>query len=214
VGLKVVGAGLGRTGSHSLKIALETLLGGSCYHMVEVFPRPQHVALWHEAILGRALDWSSMFEGFSAAVDWPTAALWREIHDAIPESVVLLSARSSGDAWWKSFSLTILPMMQRGPEPDGADWYAMASDMLKALTPEYDDREACIAAYEAHNEAVRRTVPPDRLIEWSPGEDWGPICVGLGLQEPDMPFPHVNSTGEFRAMTGLDQPSGSAGAET
>ena len=199
---------MGRTGSHSLKIALETLLGGTCYHMVEVFPRPEHVPLWHEAILGRQPEWSTMLEGFSAAVDWPAAAVWRDLHEAFPESIVLLSVRSSGDAWWRSFSETILPVMQRGPTPDMAGWYAMAVDMLERLTPDYSDRDACIAAYEAHNNEVRQTVTQDRLIEWTPSDGWGPICAGLRLPVPDMPFPHVNSTDEFRAMSGLDQAVG------
>ena len=208
MGLKAVGAGLGRTGSHSLKIALETLLGGSCYHMVELFPRPEHVPLWHGAILGSPPEWAPMLDGFSAAVDWPAAAVWKELHEAFPESVVVLSVRSSADAWWRSFSQTILPVMQRGPTPETAEWYAMASDMLERLTPDYADREACIAAYEAHNEAVRRGVAPGSLIEWTPSDGWGPLCAGLALPEPDMPFPHVNTTDEFRALAGLDQPGG------
>ena len=210
--LRAIGAGLGRTGSHSLKIALETLLGGTCYHMVELFPRPEHVPMWHEAILGSPPDWDPMLDGFSAAVDWPAAAVWEELHEAFPESVVILSVRSSSDAWWKSFSQTILPVMQRGPAPELADWYAMASDMLERLTPDFADREACVAAYEAHNDAVRRTVAPDRLIEWTPSDGWGPLCSGLGLAEPDMPFPHVNTTDEFRALAGLDQPDDTGGA--
>lgn len=134
--LKVVGAGLGRTGTHSLKIGLEQLLGGPCYHMVEVFPRPQHVPLWHQAILGGPADWNSLFEGFVATVDWPSA----------------------------------------------------------------------MAASEEHNADVRRTVPSELLVEWQPGDGWGSLCAGLGLPEPGEPFPHVNTTDDFRAMSGLADP--------
>lgn len=207
MGLKVVGAGLGRTGSFSLKGALETLLGGTCYHMTELFGRPEHVPLWHEAILGRPPPWATLLEGFTAAVDWPAAAVWRELHAAFPEAVVLLSVRSSGEAWWNSFSETILPVMQRGPAPEMAAWHAMSVDMLKRLTPYYADREACIAAYEAHNDSVRRTVSPARLIEWMPSEGWGPICAGLGVTEPGVPFPHVNTSRDFRIMAGLEEPA-------
>jgi hypothetical protein len=207
MGLKVVGAGLGRTGSFSLKIALEKLLGGTCYHMTEVFGKPDHVALWHGAILGRQPPWTKMLEEFSAIVDWPAAALWFELHEAFPEAMVLLSVRSSAAAWWNSFSETILPVMQRGPAFGMTEWYDMSVDMLKRLTPNYGDRDACMAAYEAHNEAVRRTVIPDRLIEWAPSDGWGPICAGLGLPEPDEEFPHINTTHDFRLMAGLDQPA-------
>ena len=184
------------------------LLGGTCYHMLELLPRPEHVPLWHGAILGSPPEWDSMFEGFTAAVDWPAAAVWKELSEAYPEALVILSVRSSSEAWWNSFSQTILPVMQRGPDPEMAAWYAMASDMLERLTPDYADKDACIAAYEAHNEAARRAVPPEHFLEWTPSDGWGPLCADLGLAVPDEPFPHVNTTEEYRAMTGLDQPDG------
>ena len=204
MGLKVVGAGLGRTGTHSLKIALEQLLGGTCYHMVELFPRPEHVPMWHGAMLGQEPDWDAMLADFTAAVDWPAAAVWEELHAAFPESFVLLSTRSSADAWWASFSETILQVMLRGSVvPEMSDWFDMSVDMLNRLTPDYADHDAALAAYEAHNERVRSTVAPDRLIDWTPADGWGPICAGLGLPEPTEPFPHVNTTDDFRAMAGL-----------
>jgi len=206
VGLRVVGAGLGRTGTHSLKVGLETLLGGTCYHMLELFPRPEHVPLWHAAILGNEPDWDSMLGDFTAAVDWPAAAVWKELHEAFPESVVVLSVRSSGEAWWNSFSQTILQLLERGPDPEMTEWFAMAQDMITRFTPDYADKDACIAAYEAHNDAVRRSVAPDRLVVWAPSDGWGPLCAALSLPEPAEPFPHINTTDEFRLMTGLDQP--------
>lgn len=204
MGLKVVGAGLGRTGTHSLKIALEQLLGGTCYHMVEVFPRPEHVPLWHAAILGQQPDWEGMLEGFTATVDWPAAAVWEDLHRAFPDSVVLLSLRDDPAAWWRSFSQTILQVMQRGPAQPEDAWYAMSVDMLRRFTPDYADEGAAMAAYEDHNQAVRDSVEPGRLIEWRPRDGWGPICRGLGIAEPDEPFPHVNTTDDFKAMAGLE----------
>lgn len=203
MGLKVVGAGLGRTGTHSLKIALEQLLGGTCYHMTELFPRPEHIALWHQAINGNAPDWDSMLHGFTAAVDWPAAAVWDDLHGSFPESVVLLSVRDDPAAWWRSFSETILQVMQRGPGAPDDPWFAMSVDMLNKFTPSYADPDAAIAAYEAHNQSVRDTVEPGRLIEWRPKDGWGPICEGLGLPVPAEPFPHVNTTDDFRTMAGL-----------
>ena len=203
MGLKVVGAGLGRTGTHSLKIALEQLLGGTCYHMVEVFPRPEHVPLWHAAILGERPDWDEMLQGFTATVDWPAAAVWADLHRAFPDSVVLLSLRDDPAAWWRSFSQTILQVMQRGPAQPDDQWYAMSVDMLRRFTPDYADAGAAMAAYEAHNQAVRDSVEPGRLIEWRPKDGWAPICKGLGIAEPEEPFPHVNTTDDFKAMAGL-----------
>ena len=202
--LKVVGAGLGRTGTHSLKLGLEQLLGGPCYHMIELFPRPQHLPLWHRAINGQEIDWDELFRGFVATVDWPGAAVWKELHRAYPDAFVLLSVRETPEAWWESFSSTILEVMQRDPTPEMADWFAMATDMIgRRFSPTYADRDSALAAYAAHNQAVRDAVPAARLIEWQPADGWGPICSGLGMPVPEPPFPHVNTTDEFRAMAGL-----------
>jgi hypothetical protein len=116
--LKVIGAGVGRTGTHSLKIGLEKLLGGPCYHMLELLSRPEHIPVWHRAILGEQVDWDALFEGFVAAVDWPEVTMWRELHAAYPDAVVVLSVRDSTDAWWTSFSQTILEVMMKPPQQD------------------------------------------------------------------------------------------------
>src|SRR4051794_5706615 len=117
MGLQVVGAGLGRTGTHSLKIAIEQLIGGPCYHMMEVFGRPDDVPIWQDAVDGKPVDWSSFPEGFAAAVDWPAAAFWKELSEANPDAVILLSTRSSADAWYKSASNTIFQVMDL-PTPE------------------------------------------------------------------------------------------------
>lgn len=203
--LSVVGAGLGRTGTNSLKLALEQLLDGPCYHMSELFPRPQHIPVWHEAIHGRPVDWATLFEGFRATVDWPGAAVWDQIHESYPDAVVVLSVRQSPEAWWNSFSQTILAVMERGQTDAPADdpWFAMATSMLGQFSPGGLDRDSAIRAYEAHNETVRQTVPAGQLVEWEPGQGWGPLCAGLGLAEPAAPFPHVNTADDFRSMAGL-----------
>ena len=82
--LQVVGAGVGRTGTHSLKLAFEQLLGGTCHHMVEVFGHPEQLPIWIEAIDGRPVDWGSLMSGYTAQVDWPGASFWPELADAEP----------------------------------------------------------------------------------------------------------------------------------
>ena len=205
--LQVVGAGLGRTGTHSLKAALELLLGGPCYHMVEVFGRPDDIAVWHAAVKGDMPDWNAFLADYRAAVDWPASAFWRELADANPDAVVLLSTRSSSDAWWKSANNTIFNITDL---PDATDdlvfpaQKAMALDMFsERFTADYKDETAAKAAYEAHNADVRASVPADRLIDYRAGDGWEPICERLGLPVPSEPFPHLNTTDEFRAMTGM-----------
>ena len=202
-GLRVVGAGLGRTGTNSLKLALERLTGGLCYHMIELFERPADLPLWDAAIHGDPPDWRAFPAGFSATVDWPACAFWGGLADAHPDAVVLLSTRDSAESWWRSFEATILEGLSRPVPADRPDWAARRKVTLAMLeetfTPSWRDRDAAMAAYEAHNAAVRAAVPSGRLVEWRPGDGWEPICAALGMPVPDEPFPHVNSTEEFRA---------------
>ena len=207
--LQIVGAGLGRTGTNSLKLALEQLLGGPCYHMIEVFGRPDDVEVWQRAIDGALPDWDALFDGYRAAVDWPVAAFWREIAEHYPDAPVLLSTRSSTGAWFKSAQATIFEASVREIDDDSGfgPQLRMTDDMLmKTFTPEWKGEAEATRAYEQHNADVRAAVSADRLVEWSPGEGWDPLCAALGLAVPAEPFPHVNSTEDFRAMAGLDEP--------
>jgi hypothetical protein len=106
--IQLVGAGLGRTGTMSLKLALERLLGGTCHHMMEVFGHPDEVPVWHAAMRGEPVDYPQLLAGYTAIVDYPGAAVWRELAAAFPDAPVLLSTRSSAEAWWESASNTIL----------------------------------------------------------------------------------------------------------
>jgi hypothetical protein len=205
--LQVVGAGLGRTGTHSLKLALEQLLGGPCYHMIEVFGHPEHAPLWRDAALGSPPDWDALFEGYVATVDWPGAAFWPELSAKYPDAIVLLSVRESADAWWRSANATIFEaIQQRAVAPEMAEWHEMVDAMLAGFAGDWRQEGPAKAAYEAHNAAVRAAVPADRLVDYRAGDGWAPICAALGVPVPDAPFPHVNTTDDFRAMAGLDAP--------
>jgi hypothetical protein len=192
--LRVVGAGLGRTGTLSLKLALERLLGAPCYHMTEVFAHPEHVAAWHAAARGEPVDWEALFGGYAAAVDWPVGSFWPEVSAAFPDALILLSTRSA-ESWWQSASQTIFPISAKAA---GTPWHAMWMDLARnRFTTRLDDRESAIAAYERHNADVRARAPKSRLLEWTVKDGWGPLCRALGVPLPDEPFPHANSTEEF-----------------
>lgn len=190
--LRVVGAGLGRTGTLSLKIALETLLGGKCYHMAEVVEHPEHMPLWQRAALGEPPDWERLFDGYTAAVDWPAAAFWEPISRAFPDAIILLSVRDAS-SWWESASTTIFPTTMGASGP----WREMLDAMFAGFSPSLTDRDACIAAFERHNAHVREVVDPKRLLDWTPKDGWEPICRALGTPVPDEPFPRVNTKEEF-----------------
>jgi hypothetical protein len=208
--LRVVGAGLGRTGTSSLKVALERLLGGRCYHMYELIRRPCDTERWERAVAGTTVDWQWLQEEFVATVDFPAAMFWRELMADSPEAVVLLSVRDSAQVWWESFSRTIVSSMAEEVPHDRPDWArrrAMNLSVLARLTPDWRERDAAIDAYERHNDEVRRTVPAERLIDWRPRDGWEPICSTLALDIPSEPFPHENTAADFRARAGATDPA-------
>lgn len=203
--LRLLGAGVGRTGTESLKVALEQLLGGPCYHMLEVLSHPESVGYWASAGRGETPDWDQVFEGYVAAVDWPVAAYWPELSAAFPDAPVLLSTRKTAQEWYRSASQTIFAL-----DPStmpGAGSPGFVEGMFGRFTFELDNPEAAMAAYEAHNDEVRRSIDPKRLVEWQPGDGWTPLCRALGVAEPHEPFPHVNTTEMFRQrLAGLGLP--------
>lgn len=200
--LRVVGAGLGRTGTLSLKTALERLLGGPCYHGSEVFTRPEHVDWWNSAARGESVDWSALFDGFHATVDWPAAAFWEEISVAFPESIILLSTRESVDSWYRSAHETIF---QYAPIAGTVPVLKMFATVLDArFTPDALDADAAKAAYERHNARVRAVAPAERLVEWTPRDGWGPLCEALGVPVPDEPFPRLNAKEDWDTVLDAD----------
>jgi hypothetical protein len=200
--LKVVGAGVGRTGTHSLKLALEQLLGAPCHHMVEILGDPEQVPSWTDAIEGRPVDWASMLQRYRAIVDWPGGAFWRELSAAFPEALILLSVRDP-EAWYRSASNTIFLSFDRVP-PELAPWMGEVRKLLgDRFSDDFENPTAMMEAFERHNDAVRAEAPADRLLEWTPGDGWAPICERLGLPVPAEPFPVTNTTSEFREMIGM-----------
>lgn len=198
--LKVVGAGLGRTGTFSLKLALEQLLGGPCYHMMEVFEHPEHVPTWHDAAHGKNVDWRRLMNGYVAAVDWPVSAYWRQLSQAFPDALIVLSLRDS-DKWWGSASETIFSGINMSKErPEMGEWHSMVITMLAStFTADLHDREACVSAFEKHNAHVRKAAPKERLLVWEAKDGWAPLCGALGVPIPDAPFPKANTKEEFLA---------------
>ena len=203
--LKVVGAGFGRTGTLSLKGALERLGFGPCYHMTEVFGRPEHVAMWHRLAFEHTMDWDQIFRGFQATVDWPAARWWREIAAHYPDAKVLLSVRDP-EAWYKSMSDTIYPLM-KSPAPDGApELMRLQREMVrKSVLAEtfdnrFEDQAHAIEVFKRHNQAVRDAIDPARLLVFDVREGWAPLCRFLEVSIPDEPFPRLNDTATTQAM--------------
>jgi len=206
VTVQVIGAGLGRTGTLSLKLALERLLGGPCHHMVEFFKHPEQLDRWEQALEGRAVDWDAVFAEYVSAVDWTAAAFFEELWAAYPNATVILSLRDI-DGWWRSVRDTVFDELRSEPTPADDPWEtAMApirrftiSMLDRRFTPDWPDETAAKEAFERHSAAIRAAVPPSQLVEWRPGDDWAPLCRALGVPVPEEPFPHANTTADFRA---------------
>jgi hypothetical protein len=179
-----------------LKLALERLLGAKCYHMLEVIEHRDYFRFWAAAGRGDMPVWDEVFAGYAACVDWPAAAFWPEISAAYPDALVLLSTRATAEEWYQSASATIFAVDPGQMAAVGADEDFFAA-MFDRFTPDIRNPAAAVAAYEAHNQRVRDTVPPSRLLEWRPGDGWAPICAALSLPVPDEPFPHVNTREMF-----------------
>jgi len=196
--IRVVGAGVGRTGTLSLKTGLEQLLGQPCYHMLEVFNHPEHVPVWREAAEGGKVDWVALLNGYGATSDFPACLFWSEILEANPDAIVVLSTRSSSQTWWESANQTIFSIDGDHLPPEMGEWFEMWRAVATArFTARWTDSDSARAAYERHNAEVRASAPPDRLVDWKPTDGWAPLGTALGLDVPDDPFPHLNTREDF-----------------
>jgi len=203
--LKVVGAGFGRTGTLSLKAALEKLGFGPCYHMMEVFPRPDHVAMWHQLAFGHSIDWDLIFRDFRATVDWPAARWWRELATHFPEAKVLLSVRDP-ESWYQSMSDTIYQAMKRLASDSVPEVVRVHNEMArKAILADtfddrFEDKAHAIEVFKRHTQEVRDTIDTAGLLVFDVREGWTPLCRFLEVPVPGEPFPHLNDTESTQAM--------------
>jgi hypothetical protein len=199
--LKVIGSGLGRTGTMSLKLALEQLGLGPCHHMVEMFKRPQTAPLWVAAYEGRP-DWDAIFDGYVSMTDYPGVRFWRELIERYPDAKVVHTMRDP-DAWFESTQATIFApgTPATSPPPPLARFFeAMVSDISEGM----NDRAYMIDYFNRHNAEVLATIPRQRLLVYEVSQGWGPLCDFLGVPAPDGPFPRENTREAF-ASRGRDE---------
>jgi hypothetical protein len=195
--LRIVGAGLGRTGTMSLKLAIEQLDLGPCYHMVEVFKNPAAPGYWEAAADGAPTDWEKVFDGYNATVDWPSASFYKTLADAYPDAKVILTVRDS-EAWFASTQATIFS--RDYTQPPTTPFESMVRKVVgRMFDMRMNDRDWAISVFERHNAEVRRAIAPERLLTYEVAQGWAPLCAFLGVEVPGAPMPKVNSTEEFRS---------------
>ncbi len=209
--LRLIGAGFGRTGTASLKAALEQLGYGPCHHMQEVFGHPEHVRLWQAAVDGKPVDWDALLGGYQATVDWPGCTFYKELMVRYPDAKVLLNVRDP-EAWYKSATDTIYRRSRMGfPKslvplfmPRLRRFIRMVDTLIwrKTFDNRFADKAYALSVFENHIAEVKRTVPEDKLLVYEVKQGWEPLCAFLGVPVPDVPFPRLNDSAAFQRQTG------------
>lgn len=210
--LEVIGSGLGRTGTKSLQTALNMLGLGPCHHMAEVFIHPESMALWVEAGNGRP-EWDAIFANYRSAVDYPSAAHWRELTAHYPDAKVLHTVRDP-DAWFDSTQATIFAragMAMQAIDSGEGPAAAFFASFTGPLTGHFHDRAFLTDYFRRHNEEVLATIPAERLLVFEAGQGWEPLCDFLSVPIPAEPYPFENSRAEFIGRVS-SFPSGAAPA--
>lgn len=204
--MRVIGAGLGRTGTKSLQAALEQLGFGPCYHMTEAVLHTEHVPTWMAATEGRSVDWASFLRDYQATVDFPGCSFYKEMMVAFPDAKVLLSVRDP-ERWYQSCLETIHAIVTKWPMswvgaymPKVGPVHRLTSKLIwrNLFEGRFLDRDFALRRFREHNEEVIRHVPPERLLVFDVKQGWEPLCKFLGVPVPSTPFPHLNDAAEFK----------------
>jgi hypothetical protein len=209
--MRVIGVGLARTGTVSLKAAVEQLGFGPCFHSRYVLDHADRLPLWNAAANGETVDWGTLFEGYGSSMAWPGAAFWRQLMAYYPDAKAILTERDP-ERWYDSVKNTIYQLTGDGT----GDLVEAAREQIPSINGmhrfnrtliwdgffggRFGDREHALRAFEEHNAAVRREVPADRLLVFSVREGWEPLCRFLDVPVPDEPFPHLNDTDTYWAQ--------------
>jgi hypothetical protein len=209
--MRLIGAGMPRTGTLTQKMSLEMLGLGPCYHMVDVLADLDQAGLWEQALNGEP-RWPEIFDGYQSTVDWPGGYFYRELADFYPEAKVLLSLRDP-EAWERSMRQTVwavrngeslirlLSSAQAVVNPQWRGFLQMIDGLLwqgrGTFAAGHAEPQQLIDAMNRHNEEVKASIPPERLLVWSVTDGWEPLCEFLEVPVPGVPVPHINDRTEF-----------------
>jgi hypothetical protein len=203
--LDVIGAGVGRTGTTSLKAALERLGLGPCHTMLGLFQEPEQIPIWQQAARGEPVDWTKVYAGYRSTVDWPGARFWRQLADAFPKAKIILTIRDPA-SWYASarssiYAAAMEPLPESGADPVFASMWHMSRELIwdGIFHGRFDDQEYAVQVYEEHNRAVREELDADRLLVFDVKQGWQPLCQFLQVPIPEESFPHANDRETFAA---------------
>jgi len=199
--LEIIGAGLGRTGTHSLAAALELLGFGPVYHIYAFAQHPEDLPIWQAALDGRPVAWDALFNGYRSSVEWPGVAFFPQLLAAYPDARVILTTRDP-EGWFESINHTVFDGLQLSafnPDPQQRARSAFSRELIlqRTFAGKFRDRDYAIRVYETHNALVRQLTPPENLLEFKVREGWAPLCGFLDVPVPDDPFPRSNDRSAF-----------------
>ncbi len=204
--MKIIGAGFGRTGTSSVKVALDDLGFGPCHHMTELFHQPERAARWEAAAAGQPVGWHELLAGYHATVDWPACTFYAQLMEAYPEALVLLTVRDP-ERWYQSCRDTIYRSSASRADSAHAGGTDPVAHMIDTIIWQgtfggaFEEKQRAISIFERHNQEVRERVPSDRLLVYDVKQGWEPLCRFLGVDVPaGTPFPHLNDTMTFQQM--------------
>jgi hypothetical protein len=202
--MNVIGVGFGRTGTLSLKAALERLGEGPCAHMMPLIGDEERSQLFTRAAQGDRPSLDKAMDGYASTVDWPGVFFWKDLVADNPDAKVILTVRDP-EKWYGSAERTIWAATNAPTPPGMASFREMcdATNWVGTFGGRFGDREHAIRVFTEHNDEVRRTVPAHRLLEYEVGQGWQPLCDFLGKPVPDEPFPRLNDTATFQDRIGL-----------
>ncbi len=197
--LKIIGAGFGRTGTLSIKAALEELGFGPCYHMKVALFRPWHILFWLRAIHKKKVNWKRFFRKYNSVVDWPACEFYKELSEIYPEALILLNVRDA-ETWYDSSLKTIYRIQKIWPS-----WYPRVLTRMQnelifqgRFDGQFENRDKAIKNFKNHIQEVKQKIPEERLLVFDVKEGWEPLCKFLGVPVPEnREFPHLNETSEY-----------------
>lgn len=211
--IKVIGAGFGRTGTLTLKHALERLGFGKCYHMEELLANPHHVEYWKPLFEGKEIDFDALFKGYQSTVDFPGYRMYKEIYKKYPSAKVILQVREP-EKWYESALNTIYKAGPSLPKKILMSFKMPFSPRLRKLVKvfmladnyvwkrdfqgKFEDKAFAIKIFNDHIEEVKKNIPADKLLIYQVKEGWEPLCKFLNVPVPNEPFPVSNERLEFK----------------
>ena len=212
--LKVIGSGFPRTGTASLKLALEELGFGPCHHMREIMMYPESAALWAEAAdAPDQADWNTVLAGYHSTTDAPGCSFWRELVDFYPDARVIHSKRDP-EKWFESTQATVFSpqWVERTLSLPLKEFFEKA--VYARFGDQLHDRDVMLDKFARHTDEVVATVPKDRLLVFEAGDGWQPLCEFLEVPVPDKPYPRVNTREEMAALSVSAEAAGSGAPKT